>query len=169
MPDPALPDLPPCFEPTALSLEAVADALRGTEWGQALSPPDLATLAGSFSSFRAAHGAVLCAEGDPGSFMAVLVSGSLRVYKRDYYGVERAISSVEPGSTFGEMSFLDGQPRSASLRVADDAAMLVLTRSAWQEIVSRNPSLAVALLQEMVRTLSARLRRLSDRTAQYLL
>ena len=169
MSDTASPDLPPSFEPTSLSPDAIAEALGSTEWGQGLSPADLATLAGFFRSYRATHRATLFSEGESGTFMAVLVSGVLRVYKRDFYGEERALSSVEPGSTFGEMSFLDAQPRSASLRVAEEAAILVLTRSGWQAIVDQNPRLAVSLLQQMVRTLSGRLRRLSDLSVQHLI
>lgn len=169
MTEPGSSDLPASFLPSALSTEDAARALRAAEWGRELGEAQLLGLARHFRAFHVARGVDLCIEGDPGLYMGVLVGGQLKVAKRDYYGNDRNFGVVEPGDTFGEMSFLDGHPRSASLRSAEDAELLVLTQQGYASLVRAEPSLAVALLEQLCRALSARVRRLTDRAVQQLL
>lgn len=163
------PELPSQFQPGELSVEGAAESLRSTEWGEMLSPELLLALARHFRVYHVPRGEVLCWEGDPGLFMGVLVRGHLKVSKRDFYGTERTFGGVEPGDTFGEMSFLDGHVRSASLRASEDSELLLLTKGSYGGLVSDEPRLAVSLLEELCRVLSARVRRLTDRTVQQLL
>ena len=163
------PELTPIFEPHHLTEAAIAEALAHAEWAAPLALHHRLGLALYFRPFRVAPGSELCAEDEPGSYMGVLLSGLLWVGKRDFYGTARHISVVEPGDTFGEMSFLDDAPRSASLSVAEDASLLILTRSRYQELTKSEPELAVALLEQMCRTMSARVRALSERAVQRLI
>jgi CRP-like cAMP-binding protein len=169
MTEPGSSDLPVSFVPSALSTEEAARALRAADWAATLGEEHLSGLARHFRAFHVARGADLCAEGDPGLYMGVLVGGLLKVSKRDYYGNDRSFGLVEPGDTFGEMSFLDGHTRSASLRCAEDAELLVLTQQGYGSLVRDEPTLAVALLEQLCRALSARVRRLTDRAVQQLL
>lgn len=169
MTQPTPAETPASFQPSALSTEAAADVLGASEWGERMGRDQILALTRYFRPYHVARGVALCEEGDPGLYMGVLVSGFLKVGKRDYFGEEKNLGGVEPGSTFGEIAFLDGQPRSASLRATEEAEILLLTRSAYEALTSEEPALAVALLQQMCRCQSARLRRLTDRSVQHLL
>lgn len=148
---------------------AIADALRRSEWCNTLSDAQIAGLAPYFTHEPVAHGRYLFNEGQAGSSVGLLLRGLLGVTKRDYYGDEKILNEVAPGDTFGEMSFLDGQPRSASLRAVEESEALVLTRESYERLIAEQPTLAVALLEQMCRSLSSRVRRLTERSVQYLL
>ena len=63
---------------------------------------------------------------------------------------------LKPGAFFGEMSVIDGGPRSASVRAETDLTLMVLGRNAFLRVLREEPSVAIAVITE----LAARLRRL---------
>jgi sulfate permease, SulP family len=66
----------------------------------------------------------------------------------------------------GEMAFVLNVPRTASLRVDDDAIVWSLSRSAYRDLVTTSPGIILALLQSMLRLQAERLsfatRRIAD-------
>jgi CRP-like cAMP-binding protein len=67
-------------------------------------------------------------------------------------------TTLRAGDYFGEMSLLDGGPRSATVRTVTPLRTLALTSWAFMPILDKNPSIARKLLQEM----SKRLRTVED-------
>ena len=63
----------------------------------------------------------------------------------------RVLSKLGPGEFFGEMSVLDGQPRSADVVALEPSRCLALTSWSFKSIVSEHPKIALKLLQESVR------------------
>ncbi len=76
-------------------------------------------------------------------------------------GRERRLSTIAPLSIFGEQAFLDGLPRSASVRATADAEVHLLTREAFDSFGVRHPALARQLLLELGRIVSLRLREMT--------
>ena len=66
----------------------------------------------------------------------------------------RKVATLGPGNVVGEMSLLDGKPRSASLRVEEDAVLLVISRPDFHYLIDHLPGLDRKLLV----SLSERLR-----------
>ena len=64
--------------------------------------------------------------------------------------------AVGPGDFFGEMSVIDGQPRSAAVRAETDMVLMVLGRRQFMDVLRDEPSVALTILTE----LAARVRRL---------
>jgi CRP/FNR family transcriptional regulator/CRP/FNR family cyclic AMP-dependent transcriptional regulator len=64
------------------------------------------------------------------------------------------------GAFFGEMSVIDGQPRSASVRAETDLTLMVLGRRAFLRVLKEEPSVALAVITE----LAARVRKLEGAT-----
>ena len=95
-------------------------------------------------------GHVLARTGEPGDRFFVIVDGSARVeVSPDNQG------KIGPGAFFGEMSLLDGEPRSATV-IADTAMrLLVISRRDFVTLLREVPSLT----QQMLVTLCQRLRR----------
>ncbi|MBN1434574.1 cyclic nucleotide-binding domain-containing protein, partial [Candidatus Fermentibacterales bacterium] len=56
------------------------------------------------------------------------------------------ITSFEPGEVFGEISFIDGRPRSATVSVAEPGEVLFLSRDAVTGLMDRDPALAANLM-----------------------
>jgi CRP-like cAMP-binding protein len=108
-------------------------------------------------------GAVLFEEGDPGSRMYVIQAGQVRIEKR--VGTRRVtLATLGPGEAFGEMALLEGQPRSASAVVEEDARILEIDQAAFADLVKGNGEVALRLL----RRLSARLREANRQIRNFL-
>ncbi len=73
----------------------------------------------------------------------------------------REVGVSGPGTYFGEMSILDGKPRSASVVPVTELVTFSIPAWNFNELLDRNPTIARALLVE----LSARIRRLDERSA----
>jgi CRP/FNR family transcriptional regulator, cyclic AMP receptor protein len=67
---------------------------------------------------------------------------------------------IGPGAFFGEMSVIDGQPRSASVRAETDMTLMVLGRPAFLRLLKEESSVALAVITE----LAARVRKLEGAT-----
>jgi hypothetical protein len=98
-------------------------------------------------------GATVFDEGDPGSRMYVIVSGSVRIEKR-VGSRSLTLALLGPGEAFGEMALLEDAPRSASAVVEQPARILEIDEDAFEDLVRNNGEVALRLL----RRLSARLR-----------
>jgi CRP-like cAMP-binding protein len=87
-------------------------------------------------------------EGAAGVGFYLILQGSAEVAR----GGEK-LAKLGPGAFFGEMSLLDGAPRSADVTALDDVACLVLSPWAMKGIVSANPEVALDMLAELARRL----------------
>jgi CRP/FNR family cyclic AMP-dependent transcriptional regulator len=99
-------------------------------------------------------GAVLFRAGDQGDAMYLIEEGKVRICVRAKEGHEVTLTELQRGDFFGEMALLDGKPRSADARVAENARLAVLSREHFLSFVRSNPNVAL----EMLTALANRLR-----------
>ena len=99
-------------------------------------------------------GAVLFRAGDEGDAMYLIEEGKVRICVRAKDGHEVTLTELHRGDFFGEMALLDGKPRSADARVAENARLAVLSREHFLSFVRTNPNVAL----EMLTALANRLR-----------
>ena len=92
---------------------------------------------------------VIFEQGSEGRSMVLIVEGSA-VVKRN----NRFVTRLGPGDAVGEMSIIDGEPRSATVRAESEVVALVLERFDFDHLVDVVPGLAHAVMA----TLSKRLR-----------
>ncbi len=93
-------------------------------------------------------------QGDPGDCLYIILDGYVRIYLLSLDGREVTFRVYGSGEAFGEFAVLDGKPRSADARVAEDARLAVLSREHFLSFVSSNPNVAL----EMLTALTNRLR-----------
>jgi len=129
-------------------------ALRSVPLFSSLAPEDLASLARASMAREYAPGQALCVEGEPGDEVFVLLSGEVKVLRRD--GAEqRTVGGEKAGGFIGEMAVLDPAPRAATvLAGAAGTRALCLKGSTFRDALSANPSVA----HGVIRALAARLR-----------
>lgn len=106
-------------------------------------------------------GAVLFKEGDPSSFTALLLSGTLQVYLVRGEG-ELILREAEPGTILGELGVICGFPRSASVRAKTDAVLLVWQAMAFRRLLVRHNLFADRVLGQSLRNLIEKERSLVD-------
>lgn len=100
-------------------------------------------------------GEVLFHEGDPGDTLYILVQGAIKVYRVTEEGWEKTIHLAGEGDFLGEMSLLDGHPRSATAECLDNTVCICIGRQDFQTLLDKNPRLSRAILEDMCKRLRA--------------
>ncbi len=112
-----------------------------------LSKKQLAELARLVVQRQFARGQVLIREGDTDAALYIVVSGQVSVTKRGTAGgTDLHLQTLGPGSFVGEMTLLDGSPRSATVTALVATDCLVLTRWVFNTTLRSDPLIAVAML-----------------------
>src|SRR5574342_159452 len=91
--------------------------------------------------------------GEPGDSFFIIIDGAVAV--RTPVG---AASQLQPGDFFGEMSLLDGEPRSATIVATTPVRLLIVDRSHFWRLLDETPD----LVRRMLTILSRRVRRLEQ-------
>lgn len=101
---------------------------------------------------------IIMTEGETGESLYVIETGSVRIYVSDEDGAEMTIFIQGPGSYIGEISLLDGAPRTASAVALEDTRVLVISKASFFDCVSQNPQIAFRIIQSVTK----RLRKATD-------
>lgn len=104
-----------------------------------------------------ARGEQLFAEGEASDCLYVLVSGEVKVFTRDDKGRELVYNTLQPGALFGEL-FLDGDPRSASVRAIAAGRCIEVGEAMVHELIRSHPAFAEFLIMKLI----ARVRHATD-------
>jgi CRP/FNR family cyclic AMP-dependent transcriptional regulator len=99
--------------------------------------------------------------GDPGDGCYRVLTGVVKVVVTSQQGEERIISLLGPGAIVGELSIIDGEPRSASVFAVSDCLLSFVSRARFEKFTEDHPELTTYLL----RTLTLRLRKADDALA----
>jgi CRP/FNR family transcriptional regulator, cyclic AMP receptor protein len=113
---------------------------------ESLSRKHLKKVAGLSSTVDFGAGDTVIQEGEPGDSFYVTVSGQAKVVTGG-----KTMHRLIPGDHFGEISLLDGQPRSASVVAETPVSLLRVERSSFLKLVRDDPDLARALLASLAR------------------
>ncbi len=124
----------------------VIDELRSAPLFAHLPDEDLGRLAAMAEPMTLAPGDLLLREGDPGDALYVVVSGELDVTKKSG-STEISLNRVGAGTIQGEMSAIEGRPRSASVRAISDVEVLRIPRGALLHVFAAAPESAFAVLR----------------------
>lgn len=116
--------------------------LLGSVWlFEQCSRRELNLLQSAATEMQLTAGKILTKQGEVGRHFIVIVEGNVEV-TRD--GTQIAV--LGPGSFFGEMSLLDGQPRTATAITLGPTHVLMLTTAAFNEVLTTMPSVDRKLL-----------------------
>jgi CRP/FNR family transcriptional regulator, cyclic AMP receptor protein len=134
------------------------DELRQVGLFGALSDEMLAFLATRLVILTPEPGAMVFKEGDPARDLFVVMSGEMEVLKRSQSSVDARVALLGPGDWFGEMSILDVQPRSASVRVLAPSRLLKIGASDLDALYRHDVRGYAIIVLNIARELSRRLR-----------
>jgi len=129
-----------------------------------LAPDLLSRLAQLTRVRRLERGALLFEEGEEGDALYAVVDGLIRISIAGRGDKELTLSLMEPGDVFGEIAMLDGLPRTATARAAEDCLLLVIDRASFVTLIDQEPRLArhlIELLCERLRVSTTRLAELA--------
>ncbi|MCK5037004.1 MAG: cyclic nucleotide-binding domain-containing protein [Candidatus Sabulitectum sp.] len=95
----------------------------------------------------------------------IISRGQFRVHD-DSAGEDFVLAMLKRGDIFGEMSFLDGSIRSASVTAASNGSLLVMGESEFSNMLDKEPEVAVLFLRFLAGVVSGRLRVANDALLQ---
>lgn len=130
-----------------------------------LDPAELARFADMTRERSYPKGSVILFEDDPGDSLFLVKNGRVKVVLIGEDGREVILGILTVGDHFGELSLIDGNPRSAHVIAMDDAQLIVLRREDFRRRVEESPRVAWALLVEI----SRRLRRADEQIGSLVL
>jgi CRP/FNR family transcriptional regulator/CRP/FNR family cyclic AMP-dependent transcriptional regulator len=127
---------------------------RRDGWLPGLSAEAMTTLAQGARKRSYRRGDAIVRKGDPGDSMFLILTGQVKIVLPSEEGEEAILGVLDAGECFGELSLLDGEPRSATVVATDPTEVLVVDREQFLAAVAANPRIAIDLL----RILAGRLR-----------
>ena len=134
------------------------DVLRQAPLFSGLDDEVAAALESSMSSTSLRRGEILFSEGDDGDKLYVVTEGKIKLGRTSPDGRENLLAILGPGQMFGELSFFDPGPRSATATAVTDAELKSLGHEALSPVLNAHPDVAHALLNQ----LAGRLRRTNE-------
>lgn len=146
-----------------MNVQATVDLLAKTDLFSHFSRGSLEILAPRFLTRTYLKGQVLFHQGDPGNSLWVLATGLVKVGVASPKGDEMLLVTLTAPATFGELSLIDGAPRSATVEVVETSRVLILGRDVWKTLMKDDPAFSGAVLTSVAQMV----RRLTDQTADF--
>lgn len=145
----------------------LAEQLERVPLFAALTQAERLELARSCSLRALSPGEVLCREGDPGDGLFLLVTGRARVTKRSAAGGDEVLGELGELSVVGEMSLLDGLPRSATVSAVEGSTCWRLARSEFDRRRAAMAPAAFKVVRFLAGVLCGRLRELNAKMEDF--
>jgi len=109
-------------------------------------------------------GTVLFREKDFGHSFYVVLSGSIKLFTRSGGGDEKILSVANGGESFGELSLLDGRPRSATAQTLEKTTVLELASEQFMNLLQSHFDITRGILAELCRRLRTTNEHVNDLT-----
>jgi len=144
------------------------EMLSLTKWAMDIDWKQLQGIADYMDAYTVERGSFIFREWEREAYLCIIAEGSVNILKEDEDGKNKVIANIPAGSIIGEMSIIDGSPRSASASAEEDTTLLVLDKASFEQMINEKPLLGVKLLMKIARDISLRLRRTSGALVEYL-
>ena len=95
-----------------------------------------------------APGELIFAEGDPGTFMAIVMRGSVVIQRQG-----QVLAEIGAGSVFGEMALIDGMPRSGDAIAKTHGRLACIDEPHFKNLIREVPDFALILMKVLVERL----------------
>src|SRR5215218_6182204 len=130
-------------------MAADAALLAGVPFFQYLDADERAVLAQHLDEVRVPAGQLVFQTNDPGGTLFVIRKGSVEVFLTDATGERFVLETPGPGEVFGEISFLDGGSRTASVLVVEDLDALAVDRDDLSHLFRAHPEAGLDIIAAM--------------------
>lgn len=135
---------------------AIINLLRGLPIFEGLGDGELRKIARLFTQKLFRPGERVFSKGDSGKEAYIVMRGQIDIVLEEN---SAPIASVTSGQIFGELAFLDGAARGAHALASQASILLVIQRTAFNDLVQREPHLGMVVMRNVAMDLSNKLRR----------
>lgn len=133
-------------------LEKIIVLKRSTLF-QGVSTSELRLVAAVADELHFKHGDRIVSENEIGDALYLVVSGSVRIVKDSKNGHAIELAVLGDGESFGEMSAIDEEVRSATVYAARDCEALRISKDDLHNVLRDSPQIAIELLKLFVKRL----------------
>lgn len=119
--------------------------IQRCELFERLTPSDLGVLESAARVRSFARKSVVYFPQDAADAVYVVAEGRIRLVSITPDGKEAILAFFEPGDLFGELALLDGEPREEYAEAVLASKVIAIPRTSVDEVMSRNPSLTMAI------------------------
>jgi uncharacterized membrane protein len=147
-------------------MPADAALLAGVPFFQYLDADEREVLSRQLDVVRVSAGEVVFHANDPGGTLFVIREGSVEVFFKSDTGERIVLESPGPGEVFGEVSFLDGGARTASVLVVEDLEALAVDRDDLSHLFRIHPEAGLDIIAAMGKRLRRTVELLRSTTAR---
>jgi len=131
-----------------------------------MAAADLEALRDALVRREYAAGHCVFSQGEDGNALYVIARGAASAWLRDPESGERRLITFSQGTFFGEMALLDRERRSATVIADEPLVCYVLDRASFERLVASHPGAGIAILSNLGRELSQRMRRTNRTLAE---
>ena len=95
--------------------------------------------------------AIIVNEGDEGTSLFVILSGSVKTFLSDENGKEVVLSTQGTDEYFGDLALFDDEPRSASVMALEPCKVMIITKAQLREAIKEDPDIGFSLLHGLAK------------------
>jgi CRP-like cAMP-binding protein len=139
---------------------ATTDLVRDCPLARELTPDEIAALAALVNIRNFSDGEVLVPAGSSDNHLHVVIAGRIEVVHTSGQGPS-VLARLGPGDLVGELSFMDDEPRYASLIAAGPTVVLALARGDLETLLESSPRIVYKVMRAIMRVSHSLQRRLS--------
>ncbi len=136
-------------------MSATISMLAGVPMFELMDDNERASLSELLGTRHFDKGETIFSFGDAGDTVYIIHSGRVEVYVQNFEGEKIILRENEKGDVFGDISLLDGGPRTATAVAVEDTEVMSLDRDQLLELIQKHPHAALDLLTVMGRRLRA--------------
>ncbi|VWX57096.1 conserved hypothetical protein [Burkholderiales bacterium 8X] len=129
------------------------DLLRRVPLFSALTPTQAASIADAIIKKRFKRAEMVVEQGKKSNALYIILTGRARVMNTDSRGREVILATLQPGDYIGEMSLIDDEPHSATVRTEVQTDVLMLGREAFSKCLPENSSMSSNIMRGLVKRL----------------
>jgi CRP-like cAMP-binding protein len=136
-----------------MSILSNLDLIRRVPLFSTLTQTQAESVAAAVIKRRFKRGECIVEQDKKSNFLAIVLTGRARVVTTDARGREVILATLKPGDYMGEMSLIDNQPHSATVRAEIQTDVLILGRPEFARCLPENSSMAYAVMKGLVQRL----------------
>ena len=133
-----------------MTLADVVSALSSVPLFSGFSQKQVRLVAESGREYKYKAGTIIVEDGSVGVGFYMVLNGRVEVRKGS-----RVLARLSNGQYFGEMSLIDGEPRSADVFAVQPTECFTLSTQVFYSLIKRHPELALLMLKELAKRLRA--------------
>jgi CRP-like cAMP-binding protein len=149
-------------------LNQITEFFMSIPFFEGINIEEIKVIARHIAVMDVTRGDVIFNEADRGTYICFIVNGCFNVSVRKDERKVVTLATLSRGQSIGEMAIIEDLPRFATITAVEDSRLFVLSKSAFDLILSKHPYIGIKLLKGVAIVLSNNLRQTSMKLVSHL-